>query len=112
MPLPFGNTNGAMSLLWQARAGMYFRMASGYFGYTPPDYGSPLLPALLGGPIPAQAPQELRSFITAHGVRHVLVDPFNGPRWPAVLKRDGLRPVKAGGMLIYRVPDAWIAQAS
>ncbi|HTX33302.1 MAG TPA: hypothetical protein VMD09_18120 [Solirubrobacteraceae bacterium] len=110
MPLPFANTNGAQNLLWQADTDMYFRLASGYFGYTPPDYNSTLLPALLGGSaLPLDAPAQLRTFLGVHTVDDVVADPSTAGGWLQVLARIGLRPIRVGGVLVYRVPAAWRA---
>lgn len=112
LPFPFSYADGSLNLLWQARTNMYFRMASGYFGYTPPNYATPLMPALLGGPMPRDAASQLRTFIVQHGVWDVILDPLKAPRWPPVLARIGLRAIHVDGILLYRVPPTWRTPAA
>ncbi len=103
MPLPYGQDG--LSMLWQASTGMYFRMASGYFGTPPPDYlADPLVPQLLANaPGPSAASQLIR-FIAARHIGAVIADPSALATWSPVLKATGLTPVSAGGVEIFSVP--------
>jgi hypothetical protein len=107
LPLPSGYSLRGYSLLWQARAHMYFRLASGSFGYVPASYRTTIEHELLGHAITADAPSLLRSFILAERVSVVVADPPHSRPWLGVLGRLGLRPVSAGGVLVYRIPTAW-----
>jgi hypothetical protein len=106
VPVPYG-PNG-MSLMWQAESRMYFRMASGLFGYAPADYlQDPAVGPLLGGsPAPGMAPA-LKRFLVRKGVGDVIIDASKPGAWPSVLSRLGLQPTAVGGVLLYRVPSGW-----
>jgi hypothetical protein len=100
LPIPYGTAG--LSLLWQAQTHMYFRMASGYFGNPPPSYAAnPIVAQLLANAPTAESPSLLRAFIAQHGVQKIVVDPSTAGPWPGVLAAIGLRPVSAGGVLVY-----------
>ena len=108
LPLPYGGSSYGVSLLWQARTDMYFRLASGSFGYTPPSYPEPIAYELTQQmPLTANAPSLLRSFIATERVSAVVADPVHSGPWLGVLARLGLHPVSAGGVLVYRIPRGW-----
>jgi hypothetical protein len=100
----------AASMLWQAQASFYFRMASGHFGAPPAAYlALPIVKQLRANqPEPGAAPA-LRSFIVGHGVGAIVQDPHWSSSWTRVLRRLGLKGVRAGGVLVYRVPPSWLA---
>jgi hypothetical protein len=103
LPIPFGQAG--LSMLWQARTGMYFRMASGYFGPPPPNFaGDPIVPQLLSNAPGPAAPAELRSFIVRRNVTAVIADSADAGPWPPVLAKLGLRPILMGAVLLYRIP--------
>ena len=103
--IPFG-ANGK-SMLWQAEAGMYFRMAAGYgTGSLPRDFFRwPIAYTFYSGRlIPGYAAQ-LRAYLAAHGVQEIVVaDGTPGP-WPQLFGSLGTDPVKTGGVVLYRVPE-------
>jgi len=108
LPIPFGPAGE--SLLWQARTGMYFRMASGYFGAPPPEYArQPVIWQLeqTGGSLGNGAAAALRTFAARQRVNAIVLDPHASSLWEPVLARDGLHPVSAGGILLYRIPGTW-----
>jgi hypothetical protein len=94
------------SALWQAETGMWFRLAGGYLGkLIPDDYlGEPIVPAFLAGRT-SDEPGKLLSFLKARKVSIVIIDSAHPGRWPAVLAMLGLRPVRADGVLFYRLPN-------
>ncbi len=107
LPLPWGRSGN--SLLWQAQADMYFRLASGYFGPPPPSYWreQPIVYELkFNDPRPGAA-HDLRRFLAEHQVADVIVQQSRAGPWPAVLAQAGLRrAVAAGGVFVYHVPRA------
>jgi hypothetical protein len=99
--VPWGQFGTGM--LWQAETGMWFRTAGGYLNPVyPADYVSdPLFPALLGTVKPN--PQELRSFLSRRHVGAVVVDPASASQWLSPLAAIGLRPMRFGSIVVYRV---------
>ena len=53
-----------------------------------------------------QSPAGLRDFLTRRKVTAVVIDASNPAGWPFVLGALGVKPVKTGGVLFYRVPAA------
>jgi hypothetical protein len=104
LPLPWGRSGNGM--LWQARADMYFRLASGYFGPPPASYWreQPIVGELkFNSPLPGAGPL-LRRFLFEHHVADVIVDASLAGRWPVVLAQAGLRrSLSVGGVLVYHV---------
>jgi hypothetical protein len=108
LPIPYAWTG--LSMLWQARTRMYFRLASGYFGPAPPSYArEPLLPELIANSPGPDAGAQLRSFVVRRRVSAVVVDNSQSGPWAAVLTRLHLRGVSVGGVTVYRVPPGWSA---
>jgi hypothetical protein len=100
--IPYG-VNGS-SMLWQAQAGFGFRMAGGYFSYTPASFETdPTVRALLAGQVPTSA-RQLRAFVRDHRVRAVMVDPQYPGAWEALFSMLGVTPVASGGMMVARLP--------
>lgn len=91
------------STLCQAETGMWFRMAGGYLAPTPPlDYqDDPLMPVFAGQAKPT--PPLVRSFLARRHIGAVIFAPGAQPQWLNVLAALGLKPVYAGGVLVYRV---------
>ena len=111
LPLPWANQG--TSMLWQAQANFYFRMASGHFGAPPPAYeAEPIVTQLRSNEPGPGAARDLRTFIVGHGVGAIIQDPNWAARWTPVLRRLGLRGVRAGGIVVYRVPAAWQSGAT
>lgn len=96
------------SMLWQAQAGWYFRMAGGYTG-LPPSGFSPLKrfyrwfnrahPA-----VPPGCRDELLSFIAAHDVGAIIVHEPAMPIFKPYLSILGIAAREIGGVSIYRMP--------
>lgn len=106
LPLPYASAG--TSMLWQAETGMYFRMASGHFGTPPGDYWSqPIVRALYANAPGRAAASELRSFIIQKHVSAIVANERHAKAWLGVLARLRLKPVRAGGVLVYRVPASW-----
>ena len=99
--LPWGQLGYGM--LWQAETGMWFKMAGGYFNavYTPDYWADPLFPALLNNTKPD--PQLLRSFLVRRHVGAVVVDPAFSSQWLGPLAELGLKPLRFGSILVYKV---------
>jgi len=95
-----------ISTLWQAETGFYFYMPEGYVvGNTPPTFeAQPGVIEMVHNVAPA--PSILASFIRAHVVSHVVVDPTVAGPWPAALAQLGLHGKSVGGVLLYTVPGA------
>lgn len=103
LPLPFGSAG--VSLLWQARTDMWFRMASGYFGNPPPSYArDPFVSELLNNLPGPLAAQQLRAFLVQRHVQDIVADPQKSSVWLPVLSKAGLRGVTVGGVTVYHVP--------
>jgi hypothetical protein len=102
LPIPFGPLGD--SLLWQAQAQGYFRLASGWFGVYPHDYSTSVLAEELSDFRPFSDPvSQTRSFLAAHRVGAVVILRGQGGAWPRVLAQLGLRRVALGGVWLYRV---------
>jgi hypothetical protein len=105
LPIPFGYLGD--SLLWQAQANGFFRLASGWFGYWPSDfYNDPVVMQMIGAtsstsPNPVTG---MRSFILDHQVGAVVVQDGQGGPWPAVFSQLGLKPIDVGGVALYKIP--------
>jgi hypothetical protein len=104
--IPYGDHGHSM--LWQANAGMSFRMAGGYVTVVPPKEfaGRPVLAALYDGmPYPG-VDADLRAFLRTHAVGAILVtDGAPGP-WPELFGPIDPAPVDVGGVTVYRVPPS------
>lgn len=100
--LPFGVND--VSMLWQAESGFYFNMPEGYVsGEVPVPFNSdPTAASLVLNGTPS-APA-LGSFIRAHHVRRVVVDPAVPGPWAGLLDQLGLHGRSLGGILLYAVP--------
>jgi hypothetical protein len=112
LALPYAR-NGS-SMLWQAETGMYFKMVQGYVSPEfPPGYrDDPFLDELLGEDVGENDVEGLRDFLTRRGVTAVVVEEADTGPWPFLLAALRLEPVKAGGVLVYRVPRRLGAQAA
>jgi hypothetical protein len=109
LPVPFGPFGN--SLLWQAQAQGYFRLASGWFGYWPPDYGTSVLIQQLSSFHSFTDPVSgTRSFLLTHDVGAVVMLSGQAGPWPRVMSQLGLRRISVGGVWLYQVSG--IAQPS
>ena len=104
--IPYGNQGHSM--LWQAEAGLSFRMAGGYVTVVPPEEFSrwPILHTLYTGELIHGYREELKAFVGANGITSVVVAESDAGPWRRLLAPLGVAPVRVGGVLYYRVPDA------
>jgi hypothetical protein len=103
--LPVGGSGNSM--LWQAEAGLRFKMASGYV--VPPEApdpykNDPIYPTLTAG---APVPNEERaawSFLVTHRVTVAVLDPSSplASPWVPILQRLGWRAQAVGGAVVLR----------
>ena len=100
------------SMLWQAEAGFYFSMPAGYISSVIPaaEQHNPAIGQLLGGSVieprlrlPSQTAPLIRTFLQAHHVRHIAIEPQYEPAWSHVLSRLAGPPQHVGGILLYTV---------
>jgi hypothetical protein len=95
------------NLRWQAEAGFSFRVVGGYVGAFPESYMRyPIWAALLGGPLPAHPKAELRRLVRDKAATAIIVDPPQAPRWQPLVEALGVRAVRTGGVLLYRLAAA------
>jgi hypothetical protein len=102
--LPYG-WNGP-SMAWQAQSQMYFRMPGGYIGPTPlDDFRQWPLSLTLTNSVPVPDPaQQLKAFSANYGIDVILVaDGATRVERNLAASLD-LKPVKAGGVLLYYLP--------
>ena len=110
LPVPFGPFGS--SLLWQAQAQGYFRLASGWFGYYPGDYSTSMVVGQLSGFHSFTDPVSLmRSFLVAHRVGAVVMIAGQGGPWPQVMSQLGLERITVGGVWLYDVARTLSASA-
>ena len=107
--IPYG-ANGN-SMLWQAEAAMYFRMAEGTgTGSLSRDFFRwPINYTFYSGHlIPGYAAQ-LKAYLATHAVQKVVVvDGTPGP-WRQLFASLGTAPVSIGGVSLYQVPQQLLA---
>jgi hypothetical protein len=134
--LPFGLFGEGM--LWQAATGMYFRMAGGYVGLAPPmpeeHSGWPIMSGLYNIAGVPNAADQFKAYLANHDVSAVVLGPrtqylvlrLGGQRtiatwlrWPTIereriatdklLASLGTRPLKVGGITLYRLAPQTLA---
>lgn len=106
--LPYGIDGDSM--LWQADAGMSFRMAGGYTGITPREFEQwPVVRAFMTGTYIPFITEQLVAFMAAHGADVVLVDDANRAFWAPMLASVDQAPRNVGGVWIYRASSAALA---
>jgi hypothetical protein len=111
--LPYGNRGNSM--LWQAEADFYFRMAGGYTGPAIIDEFQkwPIVNALYWGSEIADAAPQLGAFLQAHDVRDVIVQEKRSAEYEPVLpilKDLCLTPAQVGEVIVYPVAADKIAK--
>jgi hypothetical protein len=101
--IPYGDRGHSM--LWQVETGMYFRMAGGYVTVRPPEAFQPwpILSTLYSSQADPNAEDDLKAFVGAHGVRHIIVVGTSGGLDPLFRLLDP-HPVQVGEVTLYRVP--------
>jgi hypothetical protein len=98
--LPYGISGSSM--LWQATAGFYFRMAGGWTSITPREFeGWPIVSAMLTRTYIPDVTQQLRAFMAAHNVRTIVVTDRESPLWEPMLSPVDSSPIRIGGVAIY-----------
>lgn len=109
--LPFGQRG--FSMYWQARTGMYFRMASGYTG--PWQFAferMPAAPFLFGAIDLPEAGDQLKAYLAHFGVQALVADEQEPlfPVWRPVLDTLGIAASQRDGFRVYQIPrDAFAA---
>jgi hypothetical protein len=85
-------------------------MAEGYLGPEyPRDYvRDPFFSSLVTRRVDRRSAAALRDFIVRRRITSVIVESGNPRPWSGVLASLRLRPVSVGGVLLYRVPRAWL----
>jgi hypothetical protein len=104
--LPYGPAG--WSLLWQAEAGMRFRLVGGHFGVrtTPREARwAPVYAAFSTGTLPTSGPASIRRFLEAHRVDVVVVGPGTPAKVRSLVTRvlPSLVPARSGDALVYRL---------
>lgn len=111
LPITWGWTSD--SPVWQAEDRMYYNMASGYFFFQPlPGWNTSLGMDLWNNNPQTSDASQVRPYLAQRDVSDVVVQQSEYTAWAPVLKASGLHPTaKVGGVVIYRVPSAWLAPA-
>jgi hypothetical protein len=100
--LPYGR--GGNSMLWQAQ-NMYFRMAGGYVGLTPPNFVQwPVLDSLYSGNPCFDFTQQFKFFLAAHHVKTIILAQDARRNWPALLATLNLSATTVDDVMLYDVP--------
>jgi hypothetical protein len=103
--LPFSVTGNSME--WLARTNMYFRLAGGNSAIMPRDYEAwPIVNAFLAKTLLPNPVGQIEAFCAAHEVTTIAVEASHGALWAPALASLDASPAAAGGMIIYRVPEA------
>ncbi|MBW4046359.1 MAG: hypothetical protein HIU89_00070 [Proteobacteria bacterium] len=104
--LPYGSQGGSM--LWQVQSGMYFRMAGGYVGFTPKQFGGlPAVNIFYNSNIPSDAEtvkNAVASFCATHDVKAIILAPGTSPALSAAMQKLDWKSEQAGGVELIRVP--------
>jgi hypothetical protein len=100
---PYGNQGNSM--LWQAQNDMYFRMAGGYLGLTPPEFERwPVLNTLYSGQPCFNFVWQLRFFLAAHDVKTIILAQDARRSWPPLLAKLNLTATTVEDVTVYNVP--------
>lgn len=98
------------SMLWQAETGMYFRMAGAHTGPISLEFQRwPVVTAFLFRTDLPDEGEQLKAFLTAHGVGAIVIDDHEPPWWKPLLSTLGVPPLHAGGVWLYQIPPAEVA---
>jgi len=100
--IPFGRSGPSMA--WQAQSGMYFRMTGGHLSTMPEEFRRwPIVNALVTAiPLPDPAAQ-LKAFAAAHQVDAIVVADSARQAARELPMALGIRPLKIGGVSLYRL---------
>jgi hypothetical protein len=103
---------GAASVLWQANADMYFRLADGYVGCQVPAAAKrwPIVQTLFDDRLIPNAPRQWAAFLAAHRIQAVIVA---GDQQSLALAQSLFEPLGVtarilGGVALYRTPTRWL----
>jgi hypothetical protein len=105
LPLPISDKGNSM--LWQVKAGFWFRMAGGYVSDgAPSSFQHPASVATIANRFPVHADQTriVKDFVRLKHVSTIVVDK-RAAEWRPVLDRIA-NPQEIGGVLVYRVGSA------
>ena len=106
--LPYGRLDNSM--LWQARSGMYFRMAGGYTGITPPEFARwPVVDSFYDGVGGRDFARQLEFFLAAHDVRTVILAREARQKWGPVLALLNLPAKTVEDATLYQIPPRLLA---
>jgi hypothetical protein len=102
--------SGSEAMLWQARAGLYFRIPEGYVGAFPPKgfVGRAELRHLLSGRVGEADLQATAEFLTSHQIVAVVLareDVLPGDPRVTLLSMLWGEPLEIGGILLFRSPQ-------
>ena len=103
LALPFGSRGN--SLIWQAEAGFWFRLAGGYIANAVPPFfaTSHAVEVVASNKDPALVTlAELRAFLRAASVSTIVLDAAQSEPWRTLLGALG-QPQLVGGAFIYRL---------
>jgi hypothetical protein len=103
------------SMLWQAKTGMYFRMAGGYMGQPPEEFARwPIANAFVDATYVPDTRAQLMAFLANHQVSTVIVsdDDPDGSTWRSLLAASGCLPKRVAGVTLYRVRQSEAARYS
>jgi hypothetical protein len=93
-------------MYWQAESDMFFRLAGGYMGGTPPDFVDAAFERrLASGSLSNLDGAALRRFVAEHHVGALLVSP--GADGEDTLRRLMGAPIRTGGIVLFQVPSTW-----
>jgi hypothetical protein len=103
--LPYGISG--TSMLWQAAAGFYFRMAGGWTTITPREFQRwPIVTAMLTQTYIPDVTLQLLAFMAAHDVRTIIVGESKSLLWGPMLAPLDSSPLRTGGVVIYRASSS------
>jgi len=101
------------SMLWQAEAHLRFHQVGGYLGPRKTSREAKwydLYHGFAGGPLPVDAPARFRRFLVVHHLRWVIVAPGAKAKVRRLVETLGVKPVRVGDALLYRVPASASSQ--
>jgi hypothetical protein len=106
--LPYGA--GGSSMLWQAEAKMYFRMAGGWTSIMPREYQSwPAVNALMYRSYIPGFTDQLKAFLAHHDATAIIIADDQLSLWAPLMAPLGLSPIATGGVELYRFAPADLA---
>jgi hypothetical protein len=92
------------TMRWQAERRFRFALAGGYLGAFPTDYlRYPAFRTVLSGRLQPGYAAQLHGFLRDKGVTVVVVDERQPGPWRRLFGSLGVRPVRADGVLVYRL---------